>query len=83
MALDIHGKKIDIDDLVVLGFDNGSSLMIGCVVKITPKLIFVQVRYGTNSEFTHRRAHSRVAVYEKKVGVKKYLERKNKVFSEN
>lgn len=57
---DLNGKKISEGDKVVIGYDNGSTLMICKVVKVTKKKIFV--KHKDADERNYVRSPDRVVV---------------------
>ena len=59
LPLDVMGKMVRVGDDVVFGADNGSSLMTGKVVKITPCFVWISVG---PSGYTFRRWCERVVV---------------------
>lgn len=58
---DVRGIEVQIQDTVVFGENNGSTLYTGKVFKVTPKLVFIR-REGTTLEY--RRYPERVAILE-------------------
>lgn len=62
LPLDIDGKQIRVGDRVVFGADNGSTLIVSTVWKITS--CFVWMKNNPNSTYSFRREFRRVAVLE-------------------
>ena len=63
LALDVDGKQIRVGYRVVFGADNGSTLVVSTVWKITP--CFVWMRQSARSGSSSRRGFRRFAVLEK------------------
>jgi hypothetical protein len=65
-AYDLRGARIQIGDTVVYGSDNGSTLQIGVVGKITDKFVYMGSKPDArNTSGMARREHIRVTVLEK------------------
>ena len=66
MAKDLQGNKISVGDKIVIGADNGSTISIGFVTKVTKVFTyFVETFKGHNGQeyvSNGRRWHSRVCV---------------------
>lgn len=62
LPLDVDGKQIRVGDRVVFGADNGSTLMVSTVWKITG--CFVWMKSSPDSTSSSRREFRRVAVLE-------------------
>lgn len=60
LPIDVDGKQIRVGDRVVFGADNGSTLIVSTVWKITP--CFVWMRQSARSGPSSRREFRRVAV---------------------
>ena len=61
-AKDVSGKEIKIDDIVAFGHDNGSTLMMGKIFKVTPKKVWMHPMHkGIVGETTYCRDHDRVS----------------------
>lgn len=60
---DISGQVIKVGDIVAFGHDNGSTLELGKVYKITPRKVWMyQIENGvTREDYTRCRDHLRVA----------------------
>lgn len=41
MKTDFRGQPIDVGDVVVIGYDNGSTLAVGKIFKLTPKKVWL------------------------------------------
>ncbi len=69
-ARDVRGILIEPGDLVCAGYDNGSSLYIATVNKVTLKKVFCEETQGKKADRragrTIVRDHNRIAVLEKK-----------------
>ncbi len=61
-ARDIRGILIEPGDLVCAGYDNGSSLYVATVIKVTPKKVFCEELRNAHSIV---RDHNRIAVLNK------------------
>lgn len=62
VAKDVSGKELEINDTVAFGHDNGSTLQIGKVFKITNKKVWMHLVYdGVVGDTTYCRDHDRVS----------------------
>lgn len=59
LPLDVNGTQIRVGDKVVFGADNGSTLFVSTVYKITPCFVWMR---STPTSYTWRREFRRVAV---------------------
>lgn len=61
-AKDVSGKEIKIDDNVAFGHDNGSTLMVGKIYKVTQKKVWMHpIINGVLGDTTYCRDHDRVS----------------------
>jgi hypothetical protein len=61
-AKDVSGKEVNIDDIVAFGHDNGSTLLMGKIFKVTPKKVWMNpIVDGKIVETTYCRDHDRVS----------------------
>lgn len=66
---DVRGQKIEMDDLVAYGADNGSTIYCGYVVRMTTCFVWISGAQGSrNKTGNARRAPERIAVIQKKSG---------------
>lgn len=61
-AKDVSGKEIKIDDIVAFGHDNGSTLILGKIYKVTQKKVWMHpIIKGVVGDTTYCRDHERVS----------------------
>lgn len=61
-AKDVSGKEIKIHDIVAFGHDNGSTLMLGKIYKVTQKKVWMHpIISGVVGDTTYCRDHDRVS----------------------
>lgn len=61
-AKDVSGKEIKNDDIVAFGHDNGSTLMMGKIYKVTQKKVWMHpIIRGEVGDTTYCRDHDRVS----------------------
>ena len=58
-AIDISGKVLKVGDTIVFGHDNGSTLVLGKIYKITPKKVWYKY-VGNDYVWEGCRDHQRV-----------------------
>lgn len=66
IAKDVGGKTINVGDIIIFGYNNGSTLQLAKVFKITPKKVWFNgiMADGELSWWNGHRSHNRVAKYE-------------------